>query len=210
MNRPTPPIRSRSPTMTGTDAESRSPAPSRRDFLRTSAAAAGAGVLGSLGIQRAAHAAGSGTIKIGLIGCGGRGSGAAANAMNAGDDVRLVAMADIFADRVEGAAKRLKQLKPRAGRCRRRTACFVGFDAYEKLIQSGVDVVLIAAASHFHPQHLQGGRRRRQARLLRETPRPGRAGPQDRHGGGRGGQAKEARAWSPGCAGVTTRACARP
>ena len=53
--------------------------------------------------------------------------------------------------------------------------CFVGFDAYEQLIQSGVDVVLIAAASHFHPHAPQGGRRRRQARLLRKAARHRRA-----------------------------------
>ena len=55
------------------------------------------------------HAAGSGVIKIGLIGCGGRGSGAAANAMNAGKDVRLVAMADVFADRLQGARGQLEE-----------------------------------------------------------------------------------------------------
>jgi predicted dehydrogenase len=125
----------------------------RRHFL-TSTAVAGAGLLGALSLERSAHAAGSGTIKIGLIGCGGRGSGAAANAMNAGSDVQLVAMGDVFAERVEGACKRLKQLKPEQVDVAPER-CFAGFDAYEKVIHSGVDVVLIAAASHFHPQHLQ-------------------------------------------------------
>ena len=84
------------------------PRTSRRDFLRRSAAA-GVAVADGLSIARSAHAAGSDEIKIGLIGCGGRGSGAAVNAMNAGKDVRLVAMADIFEDRLKGARERLKQ-----------------------------------------------------------------------------------------------------
>ena len=59
-----------------------------------------------------AHAAGSDVIKVGLIGCGGRGSGAAANAMNAGKDVRLVAMADVFAEPIEPAGRGLKKMYP--------------------------------------------------------------------------------------------------
>jgi predicted dehydrogenase len=100
------------------------------------------------------HVGGSDAIKIGLIGCGGRGSGAAANAMNSGRDVRLVAMADIFADRLEGSRQRLKAIKPEQVAVAD-DHCFVGFDAYRQLIDSGVDVVLIAAASHFHPWHLK-------------------------------------------------------
>lgn len=128
-------------------------ADSRRSFLKASAVL-GAGAFGGLSIQRSAHAAGEGIIKVGLIGCGGRGSGAALNAMNAGADVRLVAMGDLFAERVENSVKRLKQEKPNqvdVPTDRR----FAGFDAYKKVIDAGVDVVLIAAASHFHPRHLE-------------------------------------------------------
>ncbi len=126
---------------------------SRRDFLK-STALLGAGGLAALSIERSAHAAGEGIIKVGLIGCGGRGSGAALNAMNAGADVRLVAMGDLFAERVENSYARLKQQKPDqvdVPADRR----FAGFDAYQKVIEAGVDVVLIAAASHFHPRHLE-------------------------------------------------------
>ena len=70
----------------------------------------GAAPYGALSLARSAHAAGSDVIKIGLIGCGGRGSGAATNAMNAGKDVRLVAMADVFADRLEDSRQRLKKM----------------------------------------------------------------------------------------------------
>jgi predicted dehydrogenase len=127
--------------------------PSRRQFLKTSALS-GMAASGALSLVRSAYAAGSDVIKVGLIGCGGRGSGAADNAMNAGKDVRLVAMADVFADRLEDSRQRLKKMKPDQVMVAD-DHCFVGFDAYEKLIQSGVDVVLIAAASHFHPVMLK-------------------------------------------------------
>ncbi|MCX7425068.1 MAG: Gfo/Idh/MocA family oxidoreductase [Planctomycetia bacterium] len=123
---------------------------SRREFLKSSAILAGSAAVAGLSLARGAHAAGSDTIKIGLVGCGGRGSGAADNAMNAGKDVRLVAMADIFDDRVRGARERLKAIKPDQVAVAD-DHCFVGFDAYKKVLDSGIDVVLIAAASHFHP-----------------------------------------------------------
>ncbi len=126
----------------------------RRKFLKTSALLAGGALAGPLPLERAIHAAGSGAIRIGLIGCGGRGTGAAVNAMNAGKDVRLVAMADVFRDRLETSRKRLKAGKPDQVAVNE-SRCFVGFDAYHDLIESGVDVVLIAAASHFHPEMLK-------------------------------------------------------
>lgn len=125
---------------------------SRRNFLKSSAVLAGATTVAGLSLARSAHAAGDQVIKIGLIGCGGRGSGAAANAMNAGKDIKLVAMADIFEDRISGARERLKttygdQVAVDDAHM------FLGFDAYKKVIDSS-DVVLIAAASHFHPDYL--------------------------------------------------------
>jgi len=125
---------------------------SRRGFLRQ-AAVAGAATGAGLSLARSVHAAGSGTIKVGLIGCGGRGSGAAANAMNAGPDIRLVAMADVFPDRVETARQQLSKKYPEQFIVDDAHA-FVGFDAYQKVIQSGVDTVVIACTSHFHPVFL--------------------------------------------------------
>jgi len=125
---------------------------SRRQFLAASAAAGAA--LGTLPLARSAHAAGTDVIKVGLIGCGGRGSGAAANAMNAGPDVRLVAMSDIFEDRVKSSRANLQKSKPDQVAVDDEH-CFVGFDAYQKVIASGVDVVLIACASKFHPVYLK-------------------------------------------------------
>jgi predicted dehydrogenase len=126
---------------------------SRRDFLRK-AALSGAAACGGLSLSRGAHAAGSDVIKVGLIGCGGRGSGAAANAMNAGKDIRLVAMADVFAERIEASRPQLKKLYPDQMAVDD-THCFIGFDAYQKVIQSGVDAVIVAGTSHFHPMHLK-------------------------------------------------------
>ena len=130
------------------------PETSRRDFLKLSAAAAGVAAAGQLSIARSAHAAGSGTIKIGLVGCGGRGSGAAVNAMNAGKDVRLVAMADVFDDRLKGARERIKKEKPEQVDVPDDRCC-VGFDAYQKVLASGIDAVLLAPASHFLPMHFK-------------------------------------------------------
>lgn len=126
----------------------------RREFLRTSALLGGTAVLGQLPLERGVHAAGSDVIRIGLIGCGGRGTEAAANAMNAGKDVRLVALADIFRERMDNCLTALKTAKPDQVAVDAEH-CFVGFDAYEKLIASGVDVVLITPASHFIPQMLE-------------------------------------------------------
>jgi predicted dehydrogenase len=124
---------------------------SRRRFLATSAAGA---ALGALAMNRGVHAAGSDAIKVGLIGCGGRGSGAAANALKAGTDVKIIALADVFEDRVKAARENLKKLKPEQVAVDD-DHCFVGFDAYQKLIASGVDVVLIACASKFHPTYMK-------------------------------------------------------
>ena len=123
---------------------------SRRDFLKATGVAAGAALASTLSLRRSAHAAGSDIISIGLVGCGGRGTGAAINAMNAGKDVRLVAMADIFADRLQDSLQRLKKAKPDQVAVEK-DRCFVGFDAYKQVIQSDVSVVLIAPASHFNP-----------------------------------------------------------
>ena len=102
----------------------------------------------------AVHVAGSDVIRVGLIGCGGRGTEAAINAMNAGKDVRLVAMADLFKERLD--ASRVHLLKARADQCDLPPdRCFVGFDAYEKVLASGTSAVIIAPASHFAPAMVQ-------------------------------------------------------
>ena len=121
----------------------------RRDFLKTSAAVASAAALDALPLAPGAYAAGSDAIRIGVIGCGGRGSGAALNAMNADPGIRLVALCDLFADRVGGKLRSLKQQKPNQVAVDD-AHCFVGLDGYRKVIES-VDVAVIACAAKFHP-----------------------------------------------------------
>ncbi len=127
---------------------------SRRDFVKETAAA---GVAASVGLSLAhtAHAAGSDVIRIGVIGCGGRGTGAAGDAMTADPAVRLVAMCDLFKDRVESSRSLLKAEKPAQVQVDD-DHCFVGLDGYKKVIDS-VDYVLIACAAKFHAMYLQAG-----------------------------------------------------
>jgi len=126
---------------------------SRRQFLKTSAAAASAAALTTGAIQRRVHAAGSDVIKIGIVGCGGRCPGAALNAMNVDPGVRLVAICDLFMDRVQASRKHLAARKPKQVAVDD-DHCFADFDGYKKVIDS-VDVVLIANAAKFHPLHMK-------------------------------------------------------
>lgn len=123
----------------------------RREFLKISVVGIGAAT--SLSLTRSAHAAGSDTLKIGMVGCGGRCSGAAIDAMNADPGVQLVAMADLFSDRVQGKRRLLADAKPDQVDVDD-AHCFVGLDGYQRVIDS-VDVVLIACAAKFHPMYLR-------------------------------------------------------
>ena len=120
----------------------------RRQFIRNTAATTA--VLSQLPVV---HAAGSDTLKLGLIGCGGRGTGAADNALKADPNVKIVAMGDTFDDRLEKSAERLKHLH------KDRFAVdddhrFLGFDAYRRVLASDVDVVILATPPHFRPEPL--------------------------------------------------------
>ncbi len=91
-------------------------------------------------------------LKAGVIGCGGRGSGAIVNLLNAANGIKVIALGDTFADRLQGLKKNLaekhNQVVPDEN-------CFVGFDAYKKVIDSGVDMVVIATPPVFRPVHFQ-------------------------------------------------------
>jgi predicted dehydrogenase len=129
--------------------------PNRRTFLKTSAAAVAAtAFVGSLNAP-AAHAAGSDVLKVALIGCGGRGSGAAVNAMNAEPNVRLTVLADAFPDQIEEAKKNLSKTIGGEKYAVTDEMCFVGFDAYKQALATDVDVVILTTPPHFRPQHLQ-------------------------------------------------------
>ena len=109
----------------------------------------------TLPLSRGVHAAGDGTFKVGLIGCGGRGSGAAVNAMNAGKDNQARRpWPTSSTTNCRRARARLKKIKPDQMAVDD-DHCFVGFDAYQKVLDSEIDVVIIACASHFHPRYLK-------------------------------------------------------
>ncbi len=122
---------------------------SRRGFLKTAAAGA---LAAGLPLARSAHAAGSDVLRVGLVGCGGRGTGAAVNALSADPNTRLVALADAFEERMPGTAARLQQAKGSQVTVDADHQ-FSGLDGYRKLIEC-VDVVLLATPAHFHPIHL--------------------------------------------------------
>jgi len=135
--------------MAHTKESNKGPGTTRRDFLKTSTVVTSAAALGTLGIRSSLFAAGSGTIRVGMVGCGGRNAGAAAQALTADSGARLVAMCDIFMNRVKGKRAALKEQK------KDQVAvdddhCFAGFDGYKHVIESS-DVVLIANAAKFHP-----------------------------------------------------------
>jgi len=130
-------------------------APSRREFLKSSAAAVVGGTVAShLGFVPAVYPAGSDLIRVGLIGCGGRGTGAATDVLQAAPNVKLVAMGDAFKDRLETSRAEIK--KEAADKMDvPDERCFVGFDAYEKVLASGVDYVVLATPPGFRPLHLK-------------------------------------------------------
>jgi len=126
----------------------------RRDFLKTSALVGGVLAAPAILPGNLLAAGKTGTIKIGLVGCGGRGSGAASQALNADPDVELIAMGDAFEDQLQ---KSLQSLQKSHGEKVKVTPerSFVGLDAYQKVIDSGVDVVLLATPPGFRPTHLK-------------------------------------------------------
>lgn len=127
---------------------------SRREFLGTSSLAV-AGSLAMLTAPRSVHAAGSEELKIGLIGCGGRGSGAASQALKADSKVKLWAMADAFEDRLElslNSLQKIEEVAPKLDVAKERQ--FIGFDAYKNVIDC-CDVVLLCTPPQFRPLHLQ-------------------------------------------------------
>ena len=137
--------------------KNRTESSTRRQFLKSSTATVLTGALaGNLALARGAYAGGGDVLRVGLIGCGGRGTGAAAQALRADPNVKLVAMGDAFADRLESSLKRLED--PEQGVADKVAVDpehrFVGFDAYKKVIEN-VDVVLLTEPPHFRPAHLK-------------------------------------------------------
>jgi predicted dehydrogenase len=129
--------------------------PSRRDFLKTGTAAViGGGLASSLSFTESSFAQDTTTLKVGLVGCGGRGTGAANQAMSADKNVILTAMGDVFEDQLQGSLATLQKEVPDQIKVNS-SQSFVGLDAYQKVLDSGVDVVILATPPGFRPIHLK-------------------------------------------------------
>jgi predicted dehydrogenase len=140
--------------VTRSDVHGRIGSTSRRAFLKRSAAAAG--LAAGLSAARNAHAAGSDVIRLGLVGCGGRGTGAATQALRADPGARLVAMSDAFDDRLQASLRSMKRQEKIAGRVAvDADHRFAGFDGYQGVIESEVDAVLLATPPHFRPMQFR-------------------------------------------------------
>jgi predicted dehydrogenase len=129
---------------------------SRRDFLKTGAVAVGAGLaLHSSAMRAAAFVGGDETIRVGLIGCGGRGTGAAVQTLKADSYTKLVAMGDVFEDHLQNSLKSIQatDVAERVDVPKERQ--FVGFDAYKQVLDAGVDLVCLATPPHFRPEHFK-------------------------------------------------------
>ncbi|MBY0586849.1 Gfo/Idh/MocA family oxidoreductase [bacterium] len=125
--------------------------PSRRIFLKTSALAAAAMQLSSTG---SLHAAGKDEIKVGVVGCGGRGSGATRDSLEADPGVKILAMADVFADRLKSNLDSQKTRFPdRVDVPAERQ--FIGFDGYKKLLECDLDYVIFATPPYFRAEQVE-------------------------------------------------------
>lgn len=130
----------------------------RREFIKTTGAATlGSALVSPFVLTSKSHAASSDTVlKVGLVGCGGRGSGAALQALKADPKAELVAMGDAFESQAKNSL-RILQKDPEVGSRVKVNpdCCFGGLDNFQKVIDSGVDVVLLASPPGFRPQHLK-------------------------------------------------------
>ena len=136
--------------------ESQSPQSTRRQFIKTSAAAVAGAALISPALSSAVYAQGKDTLKVGLVGCGGRGSGAASQALHADAGTELYAVCDLFKDQAELGLSEIKGNAPDIADRITVTPdrIFSGWDGYKHLIDS-VDVVLLATTPHFRPVMLK-------------------------------------------------------
>ncbi|NGF57065.1 Gfo/Idh/MocA family oxidoreductase [Parapedobacter sp. SGR-10] len=122
---------------------------SRRDFIKSSSVLLGS--LPLLSFERGIFE--DKTIRVGLVGCGGRGNGAAVQALTADPHVKITALGDIFEDKLQQGLSLLSRKDANRVDVPENRQ-FVGFDSYRKVIDSGVDVVLLCAPPNFRPEHL--------------------------------------------------------
>lgn len=139
-----------------TKAIQETPGLSRRDFIKSSVPIlSGLGAASLLSGTNRIFAAGSDKIRIGLIGCGGRGTYDTGNCLNCAEGVELVAMGDLFKDRVDRCRRTLKRKLSDKVKVTEDT-CFVGWDAHKKVLgRDDVDMVILTEPPHFRPGHLR-------------------------------------------------------
>jgi myo-inositol 2-dehydrogenase / D-chiro-inositol 1-dehydrogenase len=126
----------------------------RRDFLKATSGALGTALVAGFPSIISAQTT-SKAIKVGLVGCGGRGTGAASQALHADDYAELVAVADIEQSHVDKCLDTLKRISKISDRVKvDKPAQFLGLDAYQKVLDSGIDVVLLATPPGFRPTQL--------------------------------------------------------
>lgn len=127
----------------------------RRSFIKQTAAITGGILINPLALDRSAYASGSDVIKVGLVGCGGRGTGAAAQALKAGTNIRLVAMADVFEDQITKSYKNLLDIDEIKGQIDVPDENkFPSFEGYKHVIEAS-DVVILATPPAFRPEHFE-------------------------------------------------------
>ena len=127
----------------------------RRRFLTTSTAAVAGGLAFGGKTLPSVHAAEQNALRIGVVGCGGRGTGAAVQALTADPNTKLVAMGEAFEDRLQGSLRTLQRSKVADRVQVDPDHLFVGLDAYKKVLASDIDIVLLATPPHFRPEHLK-------------------------------------------------------
>lgn len=125
---------------------------SRRDFIKVTSTASLAALVSKPG---ALFASGSDQIRVGLIGSGGRGTGAAVDCVKSSPNIVIAAIGDLFKDRVDNSWSRLKKnLQPEQLAVTPET-CFSGFDNHKKVLECDINMVILAAPPHFRPEHLK-------------------------------------------------------
>ena len=151
---------------------------SRRNFMKDAASVAALGALGAGVLLKSCssdrtkkvnepqfldQAPDGRILKAGVIGCGGRGTGAAINFLDAGPNLQITALADVFQDRLDRCRNQLRERKNVEVADEK---CFVGFDAYQKLLETDVDLVLVATPPFFRPMHFDAAVRARKHAFL--------------------------------------------
>ncbi len=125
---------------------------SRRDFIKATSAVSLAAAVSRVGPL---FASGSDRIRVGLIGCGGRGTGAAIDCVSSSSNIVIASLGDLFQDCWGGSLKRLRERLPEESLAVTPDTCYSGFDAYKKVLASDIDMVIMAPPPHFRPEHLK-------------------------------------------------------